>query len=254
MSNLVLPIPESLTIYRGHLKEFFAGMMLKLDVNSHKNTPEMDDVPEVINKLLEEVQEFRDQLLKDPSDENTLVELMDAANFSFLAYIAVKNKYGTKSRKDRIVDEFLLVDTKRGKVFCKKPREGYRYKIGDEIKGSLKQGEREIELQKVKDVGYGVSVPRSHVVWYAEHGMWPTELVHIDGVGTNDAIDNLWVKPAQNKDKLPRFVVRHKDGKYGYHRHHKGVILSTGRYDTSAQAATEGKLKWIARVKESDLT
>jgi len=87
---LLLHIPASLEKYSEHLTWFFDGMMHKLDINSHKDTPTTKDIPGIIEDLREEVVEFEEQLARNKFDENTLVELMDAANFAFLAYVALR--------------------------------------------------------------------------------------------------------------------------------------------------------------------
>jgi hypothetical protein len=42
--------------------------------------------------LVEEIVEFENQLEEDKFNENSLVELMDQANFSFLAYVALRRQ------------------------------------------------------------------------------------------------------------------------------------------------------------------
>jgi hypothetical protein len=87
---MVIHIPNSLNQYNDYLEAFFEGMMKKLDKNSHKETPTTKNIPQIIEHLLEEVHEFEDQLSTDKFDENTLIELMDVANFAFLAYVALR--------------------------------------------------------------------------------------------------------------------------------------------------------------------
>jgi hypothetical protein len=70
--------------------DFFDGMMKKLDKNSHKDTPTKETLPKIMDLLREEIKEFEEQLYKDRFDENSLIELMDQANFSFLAYVALR--------------------------------------------------------------------------------------------------------------------------------------------------------------------
>ena len=89
-TNIVIQIPNSLFGYHTSLRDFFEGMVMKLALNSHKDTPTTKDIPEIIENLREEVIEFEEQLARNKFDENTLIELMDAANFAFLAYIALK--------------------------------------------------------------------------------------------------------------------------------------------------------------------
>ena len=87
---MIIHIPNSLNQYNDYLEGFFEGMMKKLDKNSHKETPTTKNIPQIIEHLLEEVHEFEDQLSLDKFDENTLIELMDVANFAFLAYVALR--------------------------------------------------------------------------------------------------------------------------------------------------------------------
>jgi len=89
-TNVVIQVPNSLFGYHTHLKLFFEGMIMKLALNSHKDTPTTKDIPEIIENLREEVIEFEEQLALNKFSENTLIELMDAANFAFLAYIALR--------------------------------------------------------------------------------------------------------------------------------------------------------------------
>lgn len=90
-NNFILAhVPDSLAEYTDTLADFLEGMIRKLDVNSHKKTPTTKDIPEIIENLREEVIEFEEQLALDKFDENTLIELMDAANFAFLAYVALR--------------------------------------------------------------------------------------------------------------------------------------------------------------------
>ena len=92
MSNdyITVLIPDSLGKYHNLLWQFFNGMVRKLDINSHKETPTMKSIPEIIDNLREEVVEFEEQLALDKWDENSLIELMDAANFAFLTYVALR--------------------------------------------------------------------------------------------------------------------------------------------------------------------
>jgi len=89
-SHIIVAIPTSLEKYSDQLLDFFDGMMKKLDKNSHKETPTLKSIPEIIENLREEIIEFEEQLVKDKFDENSLIELMDVANFAFLAYTALR--------------------------------------------------------------------------------------------------------------------------------------------------------------------
>ena len=87
---MIIEVPESLQKYNHLLKGFFDGMIMKLDKNSHKETPTKETVANIINLLMDEIQEFENQLEEDRFNENSLIELMDAANFAFLAYVALR--------------------------------------------------------------------------------------------------------------------------------------------------------------------
>jgi hypothetical protein len=104
MSNdkvLLLHVPNSIAKYGEHLMWFFEGMLIKLDKNSHKTTPTSKDIPAIIEDLREEVIEFEEQLALNKFDENTLIELMDAANFAFLAYVALRLQGVEHERKTK---------------------------------------------------------------------------------------------------------------------------------------------------------
>jgi hypothetical protein len=83
-------IPKSLEQYTDHLQGFVDGMITKLDKNSWKETPTVNTIPDIINLLRAEIEEFETQFFEDKYDQNVLVELMDAANFAFLAYVALR--------------------------------------------------------------------------------------------------------------------------------------------------------------------
>jgi hypothetical protein len=87
---LEIEIPTNLAPFNDQLDRFFQGMILKLALNAHKKTPTSKDIPAILDHLREEVVEFEEQLARDKYNENTLVELMDAANFAFLAYVALR--------------------------------------------------------------------------------------------------------------------------------------------------------------------
>lgn len=93
MNNVVVRTPSSIDQYTRLLESFVQGMVMKLDKNSHKATPTLNTVPEIIDFLKLEIDEFETQFFENRDDENTVVELFDIANFAFLAYIALKNKH-----------------------------------------------------------------------------------------------------------------------------------------------------------------
>jgi hypothetical protein len=65
-------------------------MIHKLDINSFKDTPTVKSIPQILDDLQQEVIEFEEQMALNKFDENTLVELMDTANFAYLAYVALR--------------------------------------------------------------------------------------------------------------------------------------------------------------------
>jgi hypothetical protein len=90
--NIIIQVPESIDKYRPMLLDFFNMMLMKLDKNSHKDTPTMETLPKIMDLLLDEIIEFEEQIGKDKFNENSLVELADQANFSFLAYVALRTQ------------------------------------------------------------------------------------------------------------------------------------------------------------------
>jgi hypothetical protein len=83
-------IPDSIQNYAPLLSDFFAGMIKKLDKNSHKETPTKETLDYIMDLLLMEILEFKRQVREDKFNENSLIELMDQANFAFLAYVALR--------------------------------------------------------------------------------------------------------------------------------------------------------------------
>jgi len=88
--NLLIQVPDSIKVWQPFLLRFFMGMIDKLDRNSHKQTPRMETLPRIMELLKDEIEEFESQLEEDRFNENSLVELMDQANFAFLAYVALR--------------------------------------------------------------------------------------------------------------------------------------------------------------------
>jgi len=81
-------VPQSIRGYADDLGEFLARMLLKLDKNSHKNTPARHDMKRIVELLRDEIIEFEEQMVLDKLDENAGLELADIANFAFIAFIA----------------------------------------------------------------------------------------------------------------------------------------------------------------------
>ena len=91
-------VPEKIEQFSCLLQTFFEGMIAKLEKNAHKETPTVASLGDIMDLLIEEIVEFEEQLALDKFDENSLIELMDQANFAFLAYVALRRdgvKHGT---------------------------------------------------------------------------------------------------------------------------------------------------------------
>lgn len=266
MTNIAVPIPPSLSKYREHLVEFFSGMVRKLDMNSHKDTPEKKDIPVMTGMLLGEVNEFLQQYGQDKFDVNTLVELMDASNMAFLMYVALRNQ-GVKTKKDRLVEESLTVDADTGKVYCAKVRAGSQYKVGQEVTGyKNKDGYVYISLGGIRSVTNGYRIPRSHIVWFVTEGKWPTGVIdHINGVRDDDRRINLRDVSfsqnvhSRNKGHHGEFVTMYKPkgkehtknyGKFAYQRRWEGKTIRVGYFDNAEIARTVGADIWLQKAKK----
>lgn len=263
MTNISVPIPPDLQNYRESLREFFAGMVRKLSLNSHKSTPSITDIHGIINLLLDEVEELREQLGQNKFDENSLAESFDCANFAFLAFVALRDD-GVQTRKERLIDELFNVDVTTGKVYIKKTRPGSSRKIGDENTGTRRNGYIDIRIQNGRQ-GCSASLPRSHIVWWKATGKWPSGVIdHINGIRDDDRIENLRdVSFSENSlnrrrsRKYPPFVTRYAPsgrqhlrafGKFVYARHYKGVNIRCAYYSTPEEAAERGPVDWAAKV------
>jgi hypothetical protein len=88
--NVLVQVPDSIKVWQPLLLDFFTGMIAKLDKNSHKQTPQLESLPRIMDLLKDEIVEFETQIEEDRFDENSLKELMDQANFAFLAYVALR--------------------------------------------------------------------------------------------------------------------------------------------------------------------
>jgi len=87
---ILVKVPDSLKDYHLFLRDFFKTMIHKLDKNSHKDTPTKENLDGIMDLLVDEVIEFEQQIYRDRFNENSLVELADQANFSFLAYVVLR--------------------------------------------------------------------------------------------------------------------------------------------------------------------
>ena len=92
-NDIIMPLnlPVQLEPLESRLREFFQGMLYKLDLNAHKKTPEIEDIPNMVMLLIIELAEFATQFRKDRDDVNTLIELFDTANFAFLMFLTMRN-------------------------------------------------------------------------------------------------------------------------------------------------------------------
>ena len=89
-TNIIIQVPNSLRDYHLFLNDFFRIMIMKLDKNSWKETPTKQTLHAIMDLLVEEIIEFEKQIAEDRFNENSLIELADQANFSFLAYVALR--------------------------------------------------------------------------------------------------------------------------------------------------------------------
>ncbi len=251
-----IAIPPSLASMAPQLQDFFDTMVFKLSVNSHKDAIRDDDIDGLLDKMAEEVQEFKDQRLADASDPNNLEELGDVANFAFLLYAYLRAR-GVKDMRERFIDEYYNIDPARGRIYCKKTRSGSSAKVGEEVGSWTHRTRCHIRAQHA-NTGTTISIPRSDLVWWKFHGRWPVgKLEHIDRELSNDAIGNLREKPTPDRD-FP-FVFQYKPrgreqtanyGRYGYQRRHAFELVRVGYWDTKEEAAREGLVSWKARIKE----
>jgi len=93
MANaLNIKIDDKIAELREPLDEFIRAMTFKLIRNSHKQTPQKVELLSIIDRAREELAEFEAQVSLDKFDENSLLELADAANFCLLAYVVIRNE------------------------------------------------------------------------------------------------------------------------------------------------------------------
>lgn len=232
-------------------------MVHKLNVNSHKDAIREDDVDGLLKKMQVEVQEFIDQRLADANDPNNLEELADISNFAFLLFAFLRAK-GVKDMRERFIDEYFEIIPKTGRVFCAKTRSGSPLKVGDEIKGTTRNGRCYIRTQHAI-TGAVVSVARSDLIWYGEHGRWPVgQLTYRNRNKSDDRIHNLVEAEPAPRTEFP-FVFTYAPkgreqtanyGRYGYQRRHAFELVRVGYWDTKEEAAREGLIAWKARIKE----
>jgi hypothetical protein len=92
-ASITVQVPDSINNWTPLLATFFTGMIAKLDKNAHKDTPTKESLPGIMDLLLEEISEFEEQIRADRFNDNSYVELMDQANFAFLAYVALRMEH-----------------------------------------------------------------------------------------------------------------------------------------------------------------
>lgn len=271
MTNIAVSIPPSLSKYRSHLRLFFEGMIRKLDLNSHKSTPEREDIQTILTSLRAEIEEFEEQISRTKFDPNALTELQDASNFAFLAFVAMRND-GVLTETEVWINTYFDINPELGKVFIKKGRAGSPYKPGDELQGNLSSnGYVHMRLQSFRHSVHKVSLPRSHLIWWKATGNWPTGVIdHINRTKNDDRIKNLRdatfsensLNKLQSDRKYPPFVMSYKPtgrqhlahyGKFVYTRHFKGIHVRCGYYDSPEEAAEKGAVAWEQKLKEKGL-
>ena len=256
-------IPPAVLSMGPVLSEFFEAMVHKLNVNSHKKAITEDDIDGLLAKLQDEIQEFRDERIKDAEDYEQLLETVDAANFCFLLYAFLRNR-GVRDLRERFIEEFYSVDTHTGRVFCKRTRAGSPLKEGEEVKGTTRNGVVYIRAQHTAS-GATISVARRDIVWWAATSRWPERPLRYKSNSYNtlhqrdniDAFENLELTPEKPGPKYP-FVTQYKPkgkeksqnyGKWVYQRRHAFKLIRVGYWDTPEEAAREGLRTWKEKTR-----
>ena len=237
------------------LTEFFEGMVHKLHVNSHKDAIRDEDIDSLINLMVDELQEFKDQRDKDIHDPNSLAEIVDISNFCFLLYAHLRSK-GVKDMRERFLEEFFDVDTEAGLVRCKKRRAGSPLQPGDPIPGAERAGVRYIRAQH-SPTGTAMSVAIRDIVWWKHHGKWPERPLTYRDPDGGDGITNLVEDnelPAKRYPFVSRYCPRGREnnknyGKWVYQRRHLFKLVRVGYYDSEEDAAVLGLRDWKERIK-----
>lgn len=254
-----ITIPPAILDMGPSLQEFFEEMVHKLNINSHKDAINEDDIDGLLAKMQAEIAEFREQRIQDATDPNILSELADSSNFAFLIYAYLRAR-GLKTMKERFIDEFFDVRPDEGKVYCRKTRSGSGAKVGEEIAGTMRKGRCYIRAQHSAS-GATISVPRSDLIYWAWAGQWPRQpLRYINGDMLDDRIANLdLIEDTVVGGRKYPFVSQYRPkgrentenyGKWVYQRRHGFALVRVGYWDTEEEAAREGVIAWKARVKE----
>lgn len=256
-------IPPAIAEMGPVLQEFFEGMLHKLNVNSHKNAIRGDDIDGLLAKMVEEIQEFRDQRIADAADPNMLSELFDVSNFAFLLYAYLRAQ-GLRDAREQFLDEFFEIEVETGVIRCKKTRPGSPLKPGQRVWGTVRNGIRYLRCQSVAS-GVQISVPFRDLIWWKHTGRWPERPLKYLTLRENlpihvspDQIFNLDMVPEGGDRKFP-FVSQYKPkgregnknyGKWVYQRRHAFQLVRVGYWDTHEDAARLGLIEWKAKVKE----
>lgn len=258
MSSLRVNLPAALSAHGQTLSEFFNGMVFKLHVNVHKDEIVAKDVPKLIDLMIGELQEFKDQIAVDQNAENAGSELHDVGNFAYLLYWFLRRR-GMLTSKDLFLNEFFEIDVENGQVFCKKTRSGSRLKVGEEYFPPSPGAP--YRMQHAAS-GVVVTVTRRELVWWKAHGdTWPIGKVELikDGYGVPawEGIRNLkLVEPMPIKFPFvsqwkPKGKEDHPNyGKWVYQRRHNFVLIRVGYWDTDVEAAAEGIKLWKQKARE----
>jgi NTP pyrophosphatase (non-canonical NTP hydrolase) len=144
------------------LTEFVELMAGKLMVNVHKDDLVAKDIPVLLDRLAEEVAEFKDEITAAEGceiDVNALEELADMGNFCFLLYQYLREQ-GVRNVTERFIEEYYDIRPDEGRVYCKKSRSGSSLKPGDEVKGTVRRGRVYIRAQHAI-TGAAISLPRA---------------------------------------------------------------------------------------------
>jgi hypothetical protein len=250
------------------LTEFFELMAGKLMVNVHKDEVVAKDVPMLLDRLAEEVSEFKDEIEAAGDGEidvNALEELADMGNFCFLLYKHLRDR-GLKNVTERFIDEYYVIEPGTGRVYCRKSRSGSALKPGDEVKGTLRRGRVHIRAQHAIS-GAAISLPRAHLIWWKAKGRWPEGTLRHkldedfyfpdDHKQSIDNIYNLTEEAPKSNGRLP-FVSQYRPkgreqspnyGKWVYQRRHAFKLVRCGYYDTQEEAATLGLRDWKEKTR-----
>lgn len=257
-----ISIPPAILDLAQPLAEFVGAMVHKLNVNSHKRAITDDDIDGLLQKMADEIDEFREQRQQNLQDPNSLMELVDTSNFAFLLFAHLRAR-GIRDTREEFIDEYFRVDVEQGRIYCAKTRSGSPHKVGDEIKGTGNPAR--IRTQHAVS-GATISLLRRDIVWWKVFGEWPPlGLTYEDPKAENiDAIRNLLQlsQDVPGSMKRPPFVSQYKPrgresnknyGKWVYQRRHSFKLVRVGYWDTPEDAARLGLIAWKQKVKENNL-